>query len=177
MEKRSDFLIPFASLPVGEHYFDYEIRDSFFAAYEHPLLNKAQINVHVVFHKTGHSMNLNFHITGSIRLQCGRCLEDFDMPVDAKETLLIRLIPGEVEESLDENVVNISDREHAIDLSQHLYDYLSLQVPLNPVHADDKNGKPECDPKVLKLLDKIALKEKSKENDPRWDALRNIKLN
>jgi len=178
MEKRSEFLIPFASLPIGEHRFDYQINDKFFAAYEHPLLTKAMVNVQVLFVKTTTSMQLNFELAGTVRLQCGRCLEDFDRKVNANEHLVIRVVSGEhEEESDDEHIVNVPDREHALDLAPHIYDYLSLQVPLNPVHAEDSNGIPECDPKIMEIINRVSVNEIKSEMDPRWDSLRNIKLN
>lgn len=177
MEKRSDFIIQFAGLPMGEHHFDYEINDSFFKQYEHPLLEKAQVHAHVVLTKSSHNLQLTFQFKGSIRVECGRCLEEFDLPLDVEKHLLVRQVSGEMEEVVDEEVLNISDRDHILDLAQHLYDYLSLQVPLNPLHPEDAKGIPACDPKVMELLNKVTVNPPSSTDDPRWDALRKIKLN
>ncbi len=177
MEKRSDFVIPFAGLSMGEHHFDYQINDSFFKGYEHPLLERAQVKVHVTFLKSAHNLQLTFQFKGSIRVECGRCLEEFDLPLDVEKHLLVRQVSGEAEEVVDEEVLNISDRDQTLDLAQHLYDYLSLQVPLNPIHPDDAKGEPECDPKVMELLNKVTVNPPSSQDDPRWDALRKIKLN
>ena len=177
MEKRSDFVLQFASLPAGEHSFEYIVNDSFFKAYEHPLLNKANVSVSVQFQKSMNGFQLSIDLKGFITLECGRCLEEFDMPVILHEDLTIRLVSGEVEESEDEMIVNISDHAHAFDLAPHLYDYLSLQVPINAVHSDKKNGKPGCDPKAIELLNKASTKKQTEEIDPRWDVLRKIKLN
>ena len=113
---------------------------------------------------------------GTITLECGRCLKEFNMPVDIEEHLIVRQVPGEVTESDDENIFNISEHEHSIDLAPHLYDYLSLQVPLNPKHADNADDTPGCDPKDIEVLKKI-ITEHPAQHDTRWDVLRNIKLN
>ena len=177
MEKRSDFVIQFASLPMGTHEFDYEINDSFFKEYENPLLQKAQVKAHVIFLKAPHNLQLTFQFKGSIRVECGRCLEEFDLPLDVEKHLLVRPVSSDAEEVVDEEVLNISDREQTIDLRQHLYDYLSLQVPLNPLHPEDKNGVPSCDPKVMELLKKVTVNPPESHDDPRWDILKKIKLN
>ena len=179
MEKRSEFTIQFASLPAGEHSFDFAINDSFFKGYEHPLLEKANVQVEVKVLKALLNMQLTFHFKGTIKLECGRCLEEFDMPVDAVIHLPVRQVTNEEDEEEDgaDDVLNILGSDQTIDLAPHFYDYLSLQVPLNPVHAEDKKGVPSCNPEVLKLLKKIEAKPAETPKDPRWDALRNIKLN
>ena len=178
MEKRSEFVIQFASLPPGVHQYDFEINDSFFKGYEHPLLDKASVEVHVKVLKAPHNMQLTFHFKGTIKVECGRCLEEFDLPVDAEIHLPVRQVTDdEVEDNVEDDVLNISGSDQTIDLAPHFYDYLSLQLPLNPVHADDKNGVPSCNPEVIKLLKKIEAKPSAIPKDPRWDALRNIKLN
>ncbi len=176
MDKRSNFIIPFSSLPMEEHYFDFEINDSFFQSYEHHLIDKANVKVHITLLKAAHGMQLSFKMQGTITLECGRCLKEFNMPVDVKEHLIVRQVPGEVTESDDENIFNISEHEHSIDLAPHLYDYLSLQVPLNPMHADNADDTPGCDPKDIEVLKKI-ITEHPAQHDARWDVLRNIKLN
>ncbi len=177
MEKRSDFVIQFASLPMGKHEFDYNINDSFFKGYENALLQSAQVKVHVVFSKAPHSLELSFQFKGSIKVECGRCLEEFGLPLDVEKHLLVRPVSGDVEEMVDEEVLNISDRDQTIDLRQHIYDYLSLQVPLNPLHPEGKNGIPSCDPKVMELLKKVTVNPPESQDDPRWNILKNIKLN
>ncbi len=44
------------------------------------------------------------------------------------------------------------------------------------MHEDDENGNSTCDPQVLAKLEELSQKEEEKESDPRWDALKNLKL-
>ena len=177
MEKRSEYLIPFISLPIGEHRYDFNINDSFFKKYENPLLKKALVKVEVLFIKSAHSLQFTFTFKGTINVECGRCLEMFDMPVDAAKHLLVRQVSDETEEMIDDEVLSISDKEQVLDLAPHIYDYLSLLIPINPIHSEDEKCVPSCNTQVMELLNKITVNPDAAIDNSRWDKLRNIKLN
>ena len=46
------------------------------------------------------------------------------------------------------------------------------------VHPDDENGNPGCNPEFLSRLENETDKDKDEpEGDPRWEILKNLKLN
>ena len=51
-----------------------------------------------------------------------------------------------------ENVIWVLPEEHAINLAQPIYEYVSLSIPLRHIHPKNKNGKRECNPEMLKKL-------------------------
>jgi uncharacterized metal-binding protein YceD (DUF177 family) len=53
---------------------------------------------------------------------------------------------------------------------------LALAVPLKRVHPDVENGTMQSD--ILDKLNELSVDSEKKEEktDPRWDALKNIKL-
>ena len=71
----------------------------------------------------------------------------------------------------------MSPDAHSINLAEHIYDYLSLLVPIRVIHADDENGISTCDPEFLKRIESASAPGSAENSDPRWDALRNIKKN
>ena len=174
MEKRSLYTIQFASLTPGEHHYNYRITDDFFSQYEHSLLTKADVQVEVTLLKGVNNLQFTFHFRGAIKVTCVRCLDAFDLPVDEERHLLVRQLDADSSEEEEEDIISIPLTDHEIDLRQHLYDYLSLMVPLNPVHPDKKDGSSGCNQEALKEMENhLRLDDGS---DPRWDILKKLKL-
>jgi len=73
-----------------------------------------------------------------------------------------------------ENVVMISSKEHEIDVSQYIYEFISLMIPMRNIHGE--NDGEGCDPEILKEMEKHIVKDNN-SSDPRWDALKDINLN
>ena len=78
----------------------------------------------------------------------------------------------------DDDIISIAANEHELNISQFVYEYIMLSLPLKRVHPDDKDGNSTCDKEVLdKLNDYIVEEEEEDSKDPRWDGLKDIKLN
>ncbi|MBK8875259.1 MAG: DUF177 domain-containing protein [Bacteroidetes bacterium] len=115
-------------------------------------------------------------MVGSLHMNCDRCLEDFDMPVDTTVVMLVKF--GEPGVGETDDIIVISHSDSHLNIAQHIYDYLSLQVPMRVVHPDDESGNPTCDPEFIAKLNEI--KEESPEDgpvDPRWEALKKLGFN
>ena len=112
---------------------------------------------------------------GYVIVECDRCLEEMELPIESYDELIVKY--GEREETETEEVVVISPKEHDLDVSQFIYEYISLQVPMRNVHDEEENGQ-SCDPAVLKALEDLQPKEDEEPpSDPRWDGLKGINLN
>lgn len=175
-EHRSKYLIKFTGLAVGDYEFDFELGNSFFEKKEDLGVGNVEISSRVVLHKHT-TMQLDLFLKGKVELTCVRCLETFYLPIEVEKTLLVRAVDHPKSEDDDDDTLSISVNDHEIDLQHHLYDFLVLQIPFHPTHPDDDHGKPTCNPEVIKLLEKQGLITKEDPKDPRWDALKNIKLN
>ena len=165
------FVIPFIGLTTGNHQFEFEIDDKFFASFEYSEIKQAQVSVSLDLERQERMLVLNFLLSGTIRVTCDRCLDEFDLPVKSVEEFFIKFGPEHKEES--DNVLIIAENETHIDLAPLLYDYLSLLVPFRVVHPDNDNGESLCDPEVLKRIEQLSV---HKEKDPRWDALKDLNL-
>lgn len=171
MDRLSKYSIPFAGLATGSHQFDYEIDEQFFEAFGNSEISNAHVHVGLDFNKSESVLTLSFKINGTVKLICDRCTELFDFPVTTNELLLIRF--GEEGSSINDDIIVIGYGEHQINIAQHIYDYLCLQIPMKVVHADDENGNSTCNQEVLKLIsDREKLDKKSA--DPRWDVLTSL---
>jgi uncharacterized protein len=177
MEKRSQYTIQFASLAAGLHQYEFNISDTFFHAYEHSLIQKAAINVQVSLEKGVNNLQFTFNFNGHLHLTCVRCLDEFDFPVEQEiRHLMIRqldVVEDAVEE--EEDIIAMPLTAHEIDLAPHLYDYLNLMVPLNPVHPDKEDGTFGCNQKALEDMNN-HLGHDPQNDDPRWEMLKKLKL-
>jgi uncharacterized protein len=151
-------------LKLGEHQYEFLIDDKFFSEIEYSLIDQADIKVDLVLLKQDSMMILNFDIVGTIRVTCDRCLEEFDLPVEGSNRLIIKL--GDVPYEESEDVLVISKDDYELDVAQYIYEFISLLKPIQVIHPNDS-----CDKAVLDLLKKHATKE-STNADPRWEALK-----
>jgi uncharacterized metal-binding protein YceD (DUF177 family) len=177
MAARNEFNIPFSGLALGNHLFDFDIKDKFFEALEYSEIKKANIQVKLDLLKQSTMLVLNFELIGSIHTNCDRCDEEFDLHISGKYKLIVKF-SNTVEESDDDDIITLSTNESEIDVSQFLYEYIILSIPARRVHPDTKSGESGCDKKVIDKLNNLLIEEeKEDKSDPRWDALKNIKLN
>lgn len=124
--------------------------------------------VRVGFRRSHHMVEANLHVLGGLRLVCDRSLDDFDMAVDSRYTVLFK--DDSVDEVEDDQTairrLNVSGNE--IDLRRDVRDTILLNIPIRKLHPrfldDEGNERPFESP----YLGEPA-------PDPRWDALNVLK--
>lgn len=114
-------------------------------------------------------MSFLFHFNGSVKLMCDRCLEDYDQPVEGNFRLIVKY--GEEFQEISDEIIEIPFTEHRIDLSQYIYEYIQLMLPMKHVHPDDELGNSTCKSEMLEKLNELS----KPATDPRWDALLKLK--
>ncbi len=175
MSNERDFVINFGSLTTGEHEFEFKVDDSFFKRFENSIIERGNVDVLVVVEKKDNMLLMDFTMEGKVIVPCDRCLEDLELEIEGYNELIIKI--GEENEELSETVIVISSKEHEIDVSHYIYEFISLMIPMRNVHDEEENGQ-KCDPEILKEIDKHLTHENPEAPaDPRWDALKNINLN
>ena len=164
-------MIPFTSLKTGKHEFEYEIGDKFFEEIDYSEVKKSSVNVEVELDKQSTLLVLDFKIEGTVEVPCDRCGDDFDKDIESEYQLVFKLNAEKYEEGDD--VVYLPASEYEIDISQFIYEYILLSVPQHRVHPKGK-----CNKEALKKLKELSANANNEEQtDPRWDALKSIKLN
>lgn len=174
MDRMDKYSIPFAGLAKGNHPFEFEIDDQFFELFENSVIHKARVHVEIDFNKAETLLTLTFRLKGYITQTCDRCLEEFDIPLDSTEELLVRFGTPGVGETDD--IIVIPHGEYVLDVAQHIYDYISLMVPIRVAHPDDDEGNPKCNPEFLSRLLNVKEQEQKNTGDPRWEILKNLGL-
>jgi len=168
-----DYMIPFRGLNLGVHKYDWEIDEKFFESFGNPEIEKADISVDLELEKQERMMILNFSIGGKVSVLCDRCRDELDLEVDIKETYYVKF--GAVDKPIEEdnNILIIPESEYKLDIAQLLNEFVTLFFPMKKVHGEDENGVSKCNPEALKKLEELSSKNRI---DPRWEKLKNIKL-
>jgi uncharacterized metal-binding protein YceD (DUF177 family) len=173
---KSQYTIPFGGLPVGLHEFEFDVNDSFFNKIENSEVRSADLQVKALLTKQNNVLQLDFDISGTVGIDCDRCLKDFDFPIEAQEKLVVK--HGNPEESTDEILV-IPEGQDEIDVSHYLYEYIVLALPARRVPCELDEEAYICDYEVLNKLKDLAndSEEKKEPNNPMWEQLNKIKFN
>ena len=113
---------------------------------------------------------------------CDVCNEDFNLPVEGKEKLIVKLVHEIPEDAADElEIIYIKHGESAINIALPMYEALVLQIPFRKVHPDDEHGQPTCNQQVLKYLQENVGDEHAKDSNEEeqsasiWDELKKLK--
>ncbi len=165
------FVIPFRGLGVGNHSFEFRIDEKFFEAIEYSELKNGNVNLKLELTKEERMLVFEFHFEGTVEVTCDRCLDDFDFPVNGNEQLIVKF--GEDWEEESDAIVIIPESEHQFDLSQYIYEYINLLLPMQRIHPDNDKGKSTCNAEMLARLGSTS--EKKEDHDPRWDVLLKLK--
>jgi uncharacterized protein len=122
-------------------------------------------------------MSLEFKISGTVKVNCDLCTAEFDLPIEGDYKLIIK-VGGSDTGNEDDDIITVAANEHELDLAQYIYEYIVLSLPIKRVHPLDKDGNSTCDKEMLeKVKNYLIDQEKDEKSDPRWDGLKNIKLN
>lgn len=177
MRHNREFEIAWQGLKPGPHTFEYDIDDKFMAEREPgPEFKNWKVRVAVKFDKHENFFMLNFDVDGAVTVPCDRCGDDFELRLWDEFSLLIKLTGLEEDEQPDEenDVVFIPRSETVIDLSNWVYEFVMLSVPLQRIHPDNADGNPGCNEQALRLLGKLSEHEEDISN-PMWKGLDALK--
>ena len=171
MEKENEYQIPVNGLALGNHSYHFDVKDDFFEGMDYSEIHQGTVSIDLDIEKTELMMTLNFALQGKVRVACDRCADEFDIPIENNEVYYVKF-GSEVAEESDDVVVVPAD-QHDFDISSLIYEYIILSIPIHRVHPEG-----ECNPEVLQMLsrEEEPVTEKENETDPRWAALKNIKL-
>ncbi len=156
LKRFSEYIIPFSSYSNGLHEFEFELVDAFFDHFPESEIQKADVLVNVEMVKQERQLEFNFILDGYVNLPCDRCLEEYEQPVSGEFNLYGKFGHGNNDDEFD--VVWLPQEAYQIDLSQYLYEYVVLSLPMRKVHPDSAEGKPGCDPEMLGLLRNLSVK-------------------
>lgn len=168
-----DYIINFVGLKEGVHAFEFVISSTFFEEMQSEEVLDLNLNLQLNLEKKTNLLILNFYFSGSFNTLCDRCGDDLSLSLDFSEIIFVK-ISDDLNPDDDINVVTIKTGESQINISDYIYELIMVNLPFRRIHSDDKNGESLCNQTTLELLSEKTITEK--EIDPRWEALKNLKL-
>lgn len=169
MHELKKYSIPFEGLKQGEHEFEYLVDHKFFEAFKNPEFEDGKVKVKVLLNKQESMLLLHFDIQGYININCDRCWEEMEYPIESNDKLIVKF--GNEGEKTGDEIIFLSDTEFEINIAQPVYDFINLALPVRRVH---KEG--DCNKAAIEKLEALKLKSKNQEQtDPRWDKLAQLK--
>ena len=174
------FQIELKSLsPATTYKFDYLLDNDFFERIDGPEVRKGKVNVTLSVVRVSSVFEFDFRINGVITVDCDRCLEDLEIPVETINRLIVTF--GEMyAETSDERII-VSEEEGFINVAWYLYEFIALAIPMKHIHAPGG-----CNEVMASKLREYSVEEKkeadevvesedgSRTVDPRWDILRDL---
>jgi uncharacterized protein len=177
MKAGKDYVIQFAALSMGEHEYQFEIGDKFFENLDYSEIKKGDIQVKLTLIKQSTMMIIESEISGTVNIDCDVCTAELDLPIHGNYKLIVK-VGGHETGDEDDDIITLPANEHQLDMRQYFYEYITLSVPIRRVHPDDEEGNTTCDKATLrKLKTFLTDREPQDPTDPRWNNLKNIKLN
>jgi uncharacterized metal-binding protein YceD (DUF177 family) len=179
MKNSRVFEIAWQGLKLGEHELIFDLDDKFLI-WKYPETEYKQLNVQikVTFDKQVNFFMFHFNIDGSLVVPCDRCGEEFELSLWDEFDLLVKLNDVEDEDQIEEeaDVVFISRSETVLDISDWLYEFLMLSIPLQKIHPQDAKGNDTCNPDVLAFLKQSAEALEQENKNTIWKGLDSIKI-
>ena len=178
--EENEFLINVFSLKVGEHRLSYHITGEFVEFFYPGLVEDASVKVDVILKKSETMVELVCYSKGTVELLCDRSLEAFTEPIDKEDRLFLKF--GDEAQELSEEIIIIPYHQHEVDLSQFVYEFIALAVPMKKLHPKFREESADEEEVSGEILIYSSSEEQNDEEssepvDPRWEALKHINKN
>lgn len=158
MAENKEFIIQIKGLQVGKHSYSFSIGGDFFRNFENSLILDADLQADILLEKGSGWMNVSADVTGDVTVECDRCLDDVVIPMDFGCSMGVKFAKS-VEDGDGDEFIVMDPTEGELDLTQFLYDYVCLNLPLQKVHEDG-----ECNKEMMAKLGSVnAQVQKSDE--------------
>jgi uncharacterized metal-binding protein YceD (DUF177 family) len=117
----------------------YRLDNQFFADIDGPEVNKGKVDATLVVQRKLMNFELNFILTGSISLECDRCLDEMELPVNNSNKLIVKIGKTFTEEN--DEVLVLPENDQTLNVAWFLYEFVALAIPIKHVHPPGKCNK------------------------------------
>ena len=168
-----EYIIPLNGWAAGEREYRWQADHKFFQKFDNTEILDAVLEVQARAVKSGHYIGVDLDIRGTVTVACDRCLEDLQLPVEAHPAFSVKF--GEEVSSEEEmregsrEILFLSASDTDLDLSQVIYDYVCLSLPMQRVHAEG-----ECNPDTVRFLGHEPENEEAGETNSPFAALKGL---
>lgn len=144
------FIIPLNELTAGENRFSWQIGKEFFESFENTEILDAQLDIDASVEKSGRYVGVDCDVCGRLVVECDRCLDELEMPVDVEIRLSVKFGEADASEEVQEGereVIFIPVDNAELDMAQIVYDYVCTSLPLQRMHEVG-----ECNPVSMRYF-------------------------
>lgn len=190
MGKFSAFNLPLKSLPVGTHNFKFHLDKTFFENMESADVRGAALDVDLTVDHRNDVYDLSFEVSGVAVVACDRCLDDLELPIDARYHVVVKY--GDDFRDDSDEFIEIPESDNYLNVAYMIYDTVSLAIPIKHVHPlgkcnramssllkkhrahtpDDPDA--ELEDELMDEIDDAPDTRAGENTDPRWDALKGL---
>ena len=147
-------IIPLNDWAAGERKFHAQADLEFFQQFDNSEILDADVDVDIRVVKDGRNkVEADLHLKGTVTVPCDRCLDPVEIPVEAHPSEV--LTPSAVEVEWD--------------LSQAVYDYVCLSLPIQRVHPEG-----ECNPDTVRFLSQVERPDEEAAASSPFAALKGL---
>ena len=178
MSSRREFEIAFVGLKAGVHEFSYEITDKFFEAYQQQDFRHCEAKVNLTLDKKNSFMLLKFEIGGKVEITCDRCGNNLPLDLWDEFNVLVKLVEDpEImnQQEEDPDVYYISKGESHLHVSDWIYEFINLTIPMQRMCKEDEMGGSTCNKEALEMLKKLDRGDSEPPANPVWKGLEKFK--
>ncbi len=167
------FKIDLKGLTAEATALEFDLDKGFFDALDQTEVEGGALHVSLSIRKASGFFELQFHTVGTVDIVCDRCLDLMEQPIETDNRLTVKLGSTASE---DDDTVTVDENEGILDTSWYIYEFIALAIPIQHVHATGK-----CNPAMMKALEELSAdrsgdEESSQAVDPRWEALKKLKV-
>ena len=141
----------------GHHSLDVSVDGELFREMESNEVKDAACDVHIEIERMESGLNLQVTITGKAVVECDRCLEDCEIPIDFEGNLAVRF--SDSVSDYDGEQLWMAQGEE-LSLAQYIYESVIISLPYRRVHADG-----ECNPEMMSYFTPAEVAAAAEEED------------
>ena len=153
--------IPLNGLTCNQTCFCWQVGKEFFESFGNSEIFDSELEVVAIAGRQGRNVLVSGKASGSVTVECDRCLEDLQLAVSTGFELEVRFGDGEDQQQEDgREILYVPETDTEMDLGQIVYDYVCLSLPLQRVHPEGG-----CNQDALRFLG-LETEDDSSEAQP-----------
>ena len=167
MNYRRTFDIAFVGLKPGIHEYEYNVADKFFTEYGEQDFKNCIAQIKLSLDKQNGFMLLRFEVGGKLELSCDRCGNHLPLDLWDEFRIMVKMVDdADVMNNQEEDpdVYYISRGESHINVSDWIYEFINLSIPMQRMCDEEEIGGPYCNKEVLAMLKKMDVQNSAPTN-------------
>jgi len=152
MNKRG-YELNYGNLVPGKHEFKFHLDSDFFLESGASLVEGGNVDVLLDVEKTNKKLDLFFRLDGELTVKCDNCLAVLDYPIEGDSKVFVKF--AEKSDFSDDEILYVSYDDYKLDLSELLYDFALLKLPMRKL-CENSTNRDQCEALTKEILNRNA---------------------